>query len=236
MSNYWSNEEFIEVIKQSITISEVLRHFGCPTNQGHYNRAFHKSVDELQIDISHLIEGARSKLQNLNKKSLDELLIQGVFRNTTDLKNRLIKDGVLINQCYNCNMQPIWDGKELKLHLDHINGDNTDNRIKNLRLLCPNCHSQTDTYCGAKKKKEQHAYKFVCKKCGGPKKTSKSEFCSACVETEQPTKIIWPAPETVLQMTQETNFVTTAKSLGVSDNAVRKFLTKNNLKPKNGRN
>ncbi len=226
MSSYWSDQEFIEVVKNSITISEVLSYFKCPTNQGHYNRIFHKSVQELNLDISHLRQGAKFK-SGFQKIPTDELLVKGVFRNTQNLKERLVKEGLLINHCYDCNIQPIWNGKKLTLHLDHINGYNTDNQLENLRLLCPNCHSQTETYCGAKSKKEKYAYLYVCKICGGPKKSRQSEICSKCLEHS--TKIEWPAPEIILQKVKESSYVQVAKELNVSDNAVRKFLKKNKL-------
>lgn len=228
MSAYWSNEEFKKVVGISKTISEVIFYFGCPTNQGHYNREFHKTVKELQIDISHLIKGAREK-SGFKKEATETILVKGKFKNTKNLKERLIKEGLLKAVCSECNMQPLWNSKELKLHLDHISGDNTDNRIENLRLLCPNCHSQTDTYCGAKGKKEKHAYKYVCKTCGGAKKNSKSENCQTCRNKLHDTKITWPNPEIVLQMTKNEGFVVVGKTLGVSDNAVRKFLKRNNL-------
>lgn len=63
------------------------------------------------------------------------------------LKKRLIKECVLEYKCDECSSTE-WQGKPLSLHLDHINGIPTDHRVENLRFMCPNCHSQTDTYCG----------------------------------------------------------------------------------------
>lgn len=64
------------------------------------------------------------------------------------IKRRLILEGVLTNRCALCDCDPIWLGKPLTLHLDHINGFPTDYRIENLRLVCPNCDSQLETFAG----------------------------------------------------------------------------------------
>ena len=75
-------------------------------------------------------------------------------RGHSHLKTRLLDEGVIENSCSNSSCilygitDPKWAGKPLVLHLDHINGVNNDNRIENLRLLCPNCHSQSETYAG----------------------------------------------------------------------------------------
>jgi 5-methylcytosine-specific restriction endonuclease McrA len=66
------------------------------------------------------------------------------------VKNRIVKDNLLKYCCVKCGIDS-WQGETIVLDLDHINGDNTDNRLENLRYLCPNCHSQTDTYKGRNK-------------------------------------------------------------------------------------
>lgn len=71
---------------------------------------------------------------------------------TFKLKNRLIKENVLEDKCSICGIDE-WQGKKISLQLDHIDGDNHNHRLENLRLICPNCHSQTDTYCGKNKVK-----------------------------------------------------------------------------------
>lgn len=72
---------------------------------------------------------------------------------TAKVKKRLIEEGYLECKCSWCGITDTWNGKPIVLHLDHINGVNNDHRLENLRLLCPNCHSQTDTYAGKGKRK-----------------------------------------------------------------------------------
>lgn len=85
-------------------------------------------------------------------QSFSKILVRNsTFTSTHHLKNKLIKAGLLPVVCAICSLKPVWEDKLLILHLDHINGVRSDNRIENLRLVCPNCHSQMDTYCGKNK-------------------------------------------------------------------------------------
>ena len=85
---------------------------------------------------------------------LAEIMTKDASYQTTRLKGRLLNDGILTNRCYNtkCTLHYAtdmkWAGEPIVLHLDHINGIPNDHRLTNLRLLCPNCHSQTPTYAG----------------------------------------------------------------------------------------
>ncbi len=76
----------------------------------------------------------------------------GESYNRTSLKKKLIENGVLKNECGKCGQQPIWQGKTLVMTLDHKNGIHNDDRFGNLWLLCPNCHSQTETFAGRREK------------------------------------------------------------------------------------
>ena len=81
-----------------------------------------------------------------------ELLRRGVSR--YNIKLRLLRNGLLPNTCAHCGLAE-WRGKPLSLHIDHINGVKNDHRLENLRMLCPNCHSQTETYGGRNMKRRK---------------------------------------------------------------------------------
>src|ERR1700686_1329160 len=127
MSKYWNNEEFIKIVKTAQTIKEVLAHFGL-SNQGKYNKEFHVSAQELKIDTSHFrlrVNGRPSK------RPLETILVKKEkYHSSSDLRKRLISEGLLLNICSICKLLPSWCGKPITLQLDHINGDNTDNRIE----------------------------------------------------------------------------------------------------------
>lgn len=84
---------------------------------------------------------------------LEKIMVENspYTNNRIRLKQRIIEAGLLAYECSECGLGPEWNGKTLVLQLDHINGVNNDHRLENLRILCPNCHTQTATYAGKRR-------------------------------------------------------------------------------------
>lgn len=93
------------------------------------------------------------KADGINKFLLDDIL-EGKHPQypTNKLKHRLYKAGIKKEKCECCGIDPIWNGKLLVMQLDHIDGNHTNHKLENLAILCPNCHTQTDTWAGKKRK------------------------------------------------------------------------------------
>lgn len=150
----FSEEQFRHAITNNVAIAGVLRELNIPIAGASYSFV-NRKVKELNLDTSHWTgKGWHKGMGTWHPlRPLSEVLIEfSDISSTFHLKNRLLKEGLLKNECYECHINE-WRGKKLMLELDHINGVRHDNRLDNLQLLCPNCHSQTDTYCGKNKRK-----------------------------------------------------------------------------------
>jgi Zn finger protein HypA/HybF involved in hydrogenase expression len=108
---------------------------------------------EFGISRANMIEARTNGLLKVVKKSydLDEVFVENSPYPRGCVKRRIIKECILDYKCACCGIGDEWNNEKLVLHLDHINGTNNDHRLENLRFLCPNCHSQQDTYAGKNK-------------------------------------------------------------------------------------
>lgn len=155
-SEIWkvSKEHLLEIVSQSGSMTEVLKHFGMLNKGGNYY-TLKKRLEEEGIPLPN---GNRDRVWDGKEtffgptRNFDDILVEdSTYNNTSALKRRLLKAGLVRNECYKCGLGTEWQCEEIVLQLDHINGKPRDHRIENLRMLCPNCHSQTLTY-GKKKR------------------------------------------------------------------------------------
>ena len=147
----FSDIEFINIVNNSFSYSEILRKIGLSTNGGSSTISIKRRISNLNLNISHFKRNGSP--YNIVKKiiPLETVLVENSTYSRRSLKHRLIKNGILKYECQICLIDS-WNDKLIVLQLDHINGINNDNRIENLRLICPNCHSQTENYSGKNKK------------------------------------------------------------------------------------
>ena len=148
-------EDLINAVKNSLTISEVCRKLKIKENGGNF-KSINNKIKINKIDISHFTGKAWNTgdrfIHNGIKYSTIDILVENSTYSRYHLKNRLINEGLIEYKCLICDNRGEWLNNKLVLQLDHINGKNDDNRIENLRLLCPNCHSQTSTFSGNNQK------------------------------------------------------------------------------------
>jgi ribosomal protein S27AE len=133
---------------------------------------------------------------------------------------KLIEHGLLKNVCVICGQGPEWQGKELILVLDYINGFVSDNRLQNLRLLCPNCNSQQ--YNLLHKKLDENNPKDPCPRCGNPKSLN-AKLCKLCSSLKR-RRGDWPTREQLqADLREKRCWTALGRKYNVSDNTVRRW-------------
>lgn len=152
----WTEDQLRQAAKNAKSIRQVLGLLGLRQAGGNYAQV-KKYLKEYSIGTAHFSGKAWNKgMRGIGKPriSLEEILIEGSFFQSFKLKRRLFKDRIKSPQCEICGWAEKAPDGRIPLELDHINGDRTDNRIDNLRILCPNCHSLQSTHRGLNRKKK----------------------------------------------------------------------------------
>ena len=156
-----TDEQFVELIKNSTNISEVLFKLGYSVKGNSWGFSqVRKRMDDLNIDMSEF-KGKSAIVEKSKREVLtsEMLLRENCNHNRNCLRRFIIKNKLLPYKCAICGALE-WNGKTLSLELDHINGINNDNRLENLRFLCPNCHSQTTTYGSRNQQRNESKYEI----------------------------------------------------------------------------
>jgi Zn finger protein HypA/HybF involved in hydrogenase expression len=145
----WTDEELIEAVKTSYSIAQVLRKLKLDVSGANY-RLIPMTIKSLNLDTSHFLGRAHLKDKTHNwssAKPLKEILKENSHYQSSHLRIRLIRENYFKEECSSCLLTN-WCGEKIPLQLDHIDGDSTNNKLENLRILCPTCHTLTPTFAG----------------------------------------------------------------------------------------
>lgn len=161
MDNSWKNVEWIsKIIKESRTRKEVLEKLNKSVSTAMYKR-LKKFEQDSNIDVTHF-----SPYQTMHRYDAfvgrrkwrnEEIFCENSPVTTQSIKKRILSDKLIDYVCEGCGNEGIWDEKPLHLQLEHKDGISNNHTLQNLCFLCPNCHSQTETYCGRNKPKTKQS-------------------------------------------------------------------------------
>jgi hypothetical protein len=227
---HYTQDEAAAAVAQARSYSEALRLLGIRPAGGNH-RTLKAAVARWQIPTGHFDPNAGRRAGARQPVPLDQILVEHSSFSRSHLKERLYKAGLKQPRCELCGQGPSWRGREMALVLDHVNGVGDDNRLENLRIVCPNCAATLDTHCG--KNIALHR-KRQCAGCPGEfsPRSAVQRYCSVrCARRasagrprNDQRKVVRPGHDRLLEEVAAHGFCGTARLYGVSDNAVRKWL------------
>lgn len=216
----FSKEELEKIVQKSNSMKEVIDTLGYSTHSGNNHITVKSRLEKFNIDTSHFtsIKGIVRNEENV--------FIEDSTASQSTLRRWYKKGEYTPYICSICGQEPIWQGKELTLILDHINGHNHDDRLENLRWVCPNCNQQLDTTNGRNLVKEEE---YFCNNCG-IKITAKTKtgMCAECVAKSRRT-CERPTREELKNLIRTNSFTSLGSKFGVSDKAITKWCIAENL-------
>ena len=251
--NKFTKEDYENAAKASFSIAGMCRYLKIAPRGGNY-ATVKNYVKKYEIDTSHFTGQGWNTGLKFNPHppfKMEEILVENRPYNTNTLKKRLIKEGYKDHKCENCGRSE-WEGNPIPLELHHINGDRNDNRIENLEILCPNCHTMTDNFRGSNKKRydyknnnevtnvapkvpqnkqpktklviKKEKVKKYCEYCGKELKNKRNKYCSQeCAHNAVSKRP--PVKEFIDKINEYNgNKCAIGRYYGVSDKAIAKWI------------
>ena len=219
-------EKFIEAVEFSTSISEVLKILGLKEAGGNFESVKNR-INKLKLDISHWKSisekygWSKGKVFPERHKPIENYLKYNFKIGTDCLKHKLFRSNIFERKCYGCGLTQ-WLNNPIPLELHHIDGNRLNNLLVNLTILCPNCHSLTENFRGKNIKIKNVSFSNY--KYGEMSDYNKYRSNNILIRPQR-RKAIRPSYEQLLKEIKETNYSAVGRKYGVSDNAIRKWVS-----------
>lgn len=214
----FSKEELKEIVETSQSYYEISIRLG-------YSKSTNakKQIEDKCKEFGISLDKIDSSSKVARKVTLDMIFTENSTVSQNTLKRWYKKGEYIEYKCSICGLEPYWNGAELTLILDHINGNNRDNRLENLRWVCPNCDHQLPTFCSKNINYSSRISKNYCVDCGKEIDPTATR-CNKCKGIYL-RKIERPEKEDLYNQLIELNgnFTQIGKKYGVTDNTIRKW-------------
>lgn len=223
----YQDDVFKEIVENSYSFKGCLKNLGYKSYSGDSVAILREKIESMKIDISHF------DFPKKTKRCEENIFIENSTADQSTLRLWYFRGSYSPYICSICGQEPLWNGKELTLILDHINGINNDDRLENLRWVCPNCNQQLETTNGKNKQRKfglgkvakKRNIKRRCVDCGC--ETQGKVRCRKCDNIYKRSRI--PERDVLKDLIRNHSFVSIGKMFGVTDNAVRKWCDSYNL-------
>jgi hypothetical protein len=219
----WTDQDLIEAVAAATSMSQVIRGLGLRAAGGNF-RSVRGHMDRLGLSVAHFVPQERAFHPQV---PLEQVLVERSTYKRAHLKRRLYAAGLKERRCELCGQGEEWHGKPMSLILDHVNGVFDDNRLENLRIVCPNCNATLDTHCGRNQRVRRPPRECgVCRRTFEPR-VATQRFCGRECAGRRPrpeSRISDRPPLDELRARIDAEgYAWIRAELGVSDNAVRKW-------------
>jgi hypothetical protein len=227
----WTDDQLVAAVQTARSVSDVLRQLGLrPAGGNHRSVAVH--IERLELDTSHFRPAqAMAAALRSEARPLADVLVAGSTYSRRRLKERLYASGLKERRCELCGQGETWRDRRMSLILDHINGIADDNRLENLRIVCPNCNATLETHCG--RRSRNPLVEVACAGCEEPftprRRTQRycSRLCGSRASKPGPRPAIRrarrPPFDELLRLIEAEGYSAVGRRFGVSDNAIRRW-------------